>query len=548
MTTHSGSLFLTPSGQSSTTESVLHITSSSPVNNVNLIFKPNNNAGDTIVSGSSNIFTNPATPTTGYTRYIGGSNNLYLNSTNGINSQVTASAASVSGVRPVMNNNIFNGTGNFIINQATNTGTHTYTNNIIGGTGNSIINALGFTGSLNLLNNFNTGTITINAASASIAQIATGISGSGTVTIQNNNILGGSITNTSPTALLPTNTQFCASNILGNGTLSVNNISASANVNTIGNIVPNSTMQYSNAGAAGLGLHRAAGTMTGNYGAMTLIASASAISATNNISPAAMTVTNRHYSGSFGSGSLNFNNNQIQGASNTYTVSGSYQGTGVNAGASMQANGVFGVSNTIFTNVESRGLYIDFRSNLVGGQNLILTGSNNNAITASGGGYFGRFNANDGLRNGTAETVFFVGTGTSESNRKTGFLIDSGSNTFIEGTLNVSGSASFTGSVAGNVVSASITSNTASIDFNLGNYFEVTSSVTPLHLDITNIKPGTTSTLIVSASASSSITFSPNVAQPTGNAYSGSAGSIDILSLVAFNTSKVNLVATKALV
>ena len=104
-----------------------------------------------------------------------------------------------------------------------------------------------------------------------------------------------------------------------------------------------------------------------------------------------------------------------------------------------------------------------------------------------------------------------------------------------------------TGSVAGNVVSASITSNTASIDFSLGNYFEVTSSVTPLHLNVTNIKPGTTSTLIVSASASSSITFSPNVAQPTGNAYSGSAGSIDILSLVAFNTSKVNLVATKAL-
>jgi hypothetical protein len=127
----------------------------------------------------------------------------------------------------------------------------------------------------------------------------------------------------------------------------------------------------------------------------------------------------------------------------------------------------------------------------------------------------------------------------------TGSLIMSSSNA-IE--LTVIGAAVFTGSVAGNVVSASITSNTASIDFNLGNYFEVTSSVTPLHLNVTNIKPGTTSTLIVSASASSSILFSPNVAQPSGSAYSGSLGSIDILSLVAFNTSKVNLVATKALV
>jgi hypothetical protein len=47
----------------------------------------------------------------------------------------------------------------------------------------------------------------------------------------------------------------------------------------------------------------------------------------------------------------------------------------------------------------------------------------------------------------TAETVFAVGTGTSTSNRKTGFLIDSGSNTFVEGTLNVSGSTTMTGSL-----------------------------------------------------------------------------------------------------
>jgi hypothetical protein len=189
------------------------------------------------------------------------------------------------------------------------------------------------------------------------------------------------------------------------------------------------------------------------------------------------------------------------------------------------------------------------------GQGLVVVGTNSRPLTTFaadwGSVFVGRWNSDLGTKDTTAETIFAVGTGTSGSAgvvRKTGFLIDSGSNSFFEGTLNVSGSASFTGSVAGNVVSASITSNTASIDFNLGNYFEVTSSVTPLHLDITNITPGRTSTLIVSASASSSITFSPNVAQPTGNAYSGSAGSIDILSLVAFNTSKVNLVATKALV
>lgn len=135
----------------------------------------------------------------------------------------------------------------------------------------------------------------------------------------------------------------------------------------------------------------------------------------------------------------------------------------------------------------------------------------------------------------------------------TGSYATTGSNTFvgnqiITGSLSVSGNSVFTGSVAGNVLSASITSNTASIDFSLANYFEVTSSVTPLHLNVTNITPGRTSTLIISASASSSILFSPNVAQPSGNEYSGSAGSIDILSLVAFSTSKVNLVSTKNMI
>ena len=141
-----------------------------------------------------------------------------------------------------------------------------------------------------------------------------------------------------------------------------------------------------------------------------------------------------------------FNNNQTQGASNTYTATGSFGGTGT--GAIMQANGIFGASNTLFTNVEGRGNYVDFRNNLIGGTFLILTGSNNLFTTASGGGYFGRFNANDGLRNGTGENILVVGTGTSADNRKTGFLIDSGSNTFVEGSLNVSGSTQFTGSIS----------------------------------------------------------------------------------------------------
>jgi hypothetical protein len=439
----SGSLMLAAAAQSTASA---YIAQSSPANSVNLIFKNNSNTGATTISGSNNIFTNPNTPTTGYTRYIGGSNNLYLNQTNGINSQITQSAASVSGNRPTMNGNIMPGTGDFIINQATNPGTHTYSSNIIFGQGGqTAINALGFTGSLNITSNISsTSGIIVNAASASVAEIAAGISGSGTVNTQQNYVAGGSITNTSPRTLLTSQTQTVANNVVAGTTIAVTNISSSLAVNALGNIATG-TMNYLNAGAAGLALHRSAGSMSTNFGAMQLIASASSINASGNISPTPMTVTNRMWSGSLGSGSITFANNQIQGGGNTYTVTGSWGTTGT--GATMAANGIFGLSNTIFTNVEGRGGYADYRGNIVGGSNLILTGSNNITTLANGGAYFGRYNADDGRRNGTGENILVVGTGTSTT-RKTGFLIDSGSNTFVEGSLNVSGSTQFTGSIS----------------------------------------------------------------------------------------------------
>ena len=561
----SGSIVLQSPNAAGGISGLTHLSSSAVSTQVNLIFKNNNNTGDTIISGSNNIFTNPNTPTTGYKRYIGGNNNLYLNQTNGITSQVTQSATTISGAMPVMNNNIFTGTGNFIINQALNPGTHTYSQNIITGTGTTTINALGFTGSLNLLSNFNNnGTITINAASASNNEITGGLSGSGTVTMNSNGIFGGTITNTSPRTLLTTNTQTTNNNLLAGGSITVTNISSSAAF-TSNNNIGGGNFTYTNAGAAGLGLHTTAGSMSTNYGAMSLIASASAIQAANNISPASMTVTNRAFSGSLGLGALGFNNNQTQGASNTYTVSGSFGGTG--AGATMQANGIFGASNTIFTNVEGRGNYVDVRNNLIGGTFLILTGSNNLFITASGGGYFGRFNANDGLRNGTGENIFVVGTGGSETTRKTGFLIDSGSNTFVEGTLNVSGSTSMTGSltingstivsgsVRGNVLTQAITSTTASFDFSTANFFELTLvNSTNTRVEATNVRPGQTINVLVNQASSpgnGTISFSTQFDFPAVSPYTASviADAKDILTFVTFaNTGSIYAAAVKNLI
>ncbi len=421
-----------------------HLSASSTANNgVNLVFADNTRTGTTIISGSDNIFTNPQTPTTNYIRYVGGSNNLYLNSSNGVGTQITASAIRVSGVRPTMNNNIFNGTGNFAINQAVNGGTHTYSSNIDNGT--VTINAMAFTGSLTLSNNINAnGTFTISPASASFNEITGGFSGSHTINMQGNGLFGGSMNITTHRIQPPSVTYTISNNIFTGVALTITNISSSAAVSAQNNI-SNGAITYSNAGAANLAVHRSAASMNTNYGPLTLIASASAINASNNICSTALPVTNRMYSGSLGSGSIGFNNNSVQGAGHTYQVSGSYNGTG--QGATFVQNAVFGTGNTFFTNVEGRGNYVHFAANGIFGANLILTGSNNTVLAEQGGLHLGRYNANDGRRNTTGENIFSVGTGTSTT-RKTGFLIDSGSNTFVEGTFNVSGSTAVTGAVS----------------------------------------------------------------------------------------------------
>jgi len=495
----SGSLIIGNSVNSATYAALSHLSSSAINGNTNLIFKTNSNTGTTIISGSGNIFTNPNTPTTGYIRYIGGSNNLYLNNSNGVNSQITASAASVSGARPVMNNNIFAGTANFVLNYASNAAaTQNISSNITAvPAGNSFtINALAHTGSMDIYGNLTMGSdggiTTLNPVSASVAEIALGLSGSGAFIYYNNINNNGTITITSNRNIPAATTTRTTGNIITGGTLTITNISSSANVSAVSNI-SNGTITYSNAGAAGLALHRVAGNISANYGPLNLIASASTINAANNICSSALTVTNRSYSGSLGSGSISFNNNSVNGAGNTYTVSGSYNGS-LASGAGFLNNAVFGSGNTFFTNVEGRGNYVAFSSNGIFGANLILTGSNNTVLIEQGGAHIGRYNANDGIRNTTGENIFSVGTGVLGS-RKTGFLIDSGSNSYFEGTLNVSGSTVMTGSLI-------LSSSAATELFVIGNT-EMTGSLA-------------VSSFTTLASVSSSLNFADDTAAAAG--------------------------------
>ena len=490
----SGSLILV--ANTFTSSSFAHI-SASANGQVNLVFKNNDNTATTIISGSGNIFTNTGNPTAGFRRYLT-SGNISLA---GALPQISASMQ----FSPTISNNTFLNT--------------TATGNPITIRGPISSSAYSITG--NYINNaLNIGSSAANNAEKIVAGLSVGNS-----IIQTLSIVANKTNTTQGSSIL--NNQF-----QGTSTLNMNSSSIDVNNNLW-------------------------------YGTNTI---------TNNSSGSSRVSV-------FGNAVGLYQN--IMLGSNTVTFSGSNDPNDVQ---DLDYNGgvfrsmIIG-TNTPFVLTGPTGSNSISNTGIIG-NGLIVTGSSGNPVfsgitTGHGSLFTGRFNA-EGTKNRSAENVFVVGTGTSTSARKTGFLIDSGSNTFIEGTLNVSGASAlngdlvitgslilsssaalelqvignsvFTGSVAGNVVSASITSNTASIDFSLANYFEVTSSVTPLHLNVTNITPGRTSTLIISASASSSILFSPNVAQPSGSAYSGSAGSIDIISLVAFNTSKVNLVSTKALV
>jgi hypothetical protein len=291
-------------------------------------------------------------------------------------------------------------------------------------------------------------------------------------------------------------------------------------------------------------------------GIATLNLSSSAASLNNNIiNDSGFVLTNQFYSSSVGLGLLNVNRNTIGGQSNQLIVSGA-QPTGTTTATSFSDNLIGGGSNIVYgdianARVSGSAAYHQAIRNIVFGNGLIITGSSFLTDVASvGSAFFGRYNDLQGTKDMTANTVFAVGTGTDVV-RKTGFLIDSGSNTFIEGTLNVSGSTAIsgafelTGSAYGNVVSMSINSNTASMNLALGNYFELTSSATPLRIELSNVKGGLTSTLILSGSTASTITFSSNVFQPSGSAYTASvANQTDILSFVAFNSSRVNVVST----
>ena len=122
--------------------------------------------------------------------------------------------------------------------------------------------------------------------------------------------------------------------------------------------------------------------------------------------------------------------------------------------------------------------------------------------------------------------------------------------TAITGSLTVSGSATITGSVQGNVNALSISSNTASLNLNDGNFFTlqlVSGSAT--HINPSNIKPGQTVNIRLNTTGSGTVSFPSSVKQVSGSAYVPTTTTgVDIITLISFDSSSLFLANVKNLV
>jgi hypothetical protein len=358
----SGSLVLGASTFTPTYAALVHL-SSSAATNINLIFKTNTNTADTIISGSGNIFFNPAAPVTGFKRYLG-LGNIALN---GSNIPLISSSMAFS---PTMNNNYFGAAGTTLTMRGpVSSSAWNINGNSVLGTINigssAALNAEKLTAGLNMINNGIQGTVTIIANQSALT--------GSTTTLTNNNI---------------------------NGTVTLN-------------------------------LSSSALTFTGNT-----------------INDTGFILTNQFSSSSVGLGLPTANANTIAGANNTFLMTGSQLTSSLNFGMSFNQNFVFGNGNTLFSNASnarvsgSNNYTATVATGLLGQRLIVSASSNTNDARSFGSVFVGRNNADDGIRNKTSDIVFAVGTGVSSSadTRKTGFLIDSGSNSYFEGTVNVSGS------------------------------------------------------------------------------------------------------------
>jgi hypothetical protein len=115
--------------------------------------------------------------------------------------------------------------------------------------------------------------------------------------------------------------------------------------------------------------------------------------------------------------------------------------------------------------------------------------------------------------------------------------------------LQLNSGSFITGSINGNVQSIGINSSTASFNLDTGNFFVVPflAAGNDVRFEFSGVKPGQTVNVKVIPQSNNTVSFGPNVQQPSGSSYvpTATSGSVDILTLVSFDSSTLQLVGSK---
>ena len=147
--------------------------------------------------------------------------------------------------------------------------------------------------------------------------------------------------------------------------------------------------------------------------------------------------------------------------------------------------------------------------------------------------------------NNSQTSSFVLNSSTSSFvlNTQTGSFAGTGSVTFT-------GSQIVTGSTRGNITPLTVSSNTASLNLSLGNFYtlQLTGS-TNTFINPSNILPGQTSILSISTTGSATVSFPSSVKQPSGSAYVPTTTTgVDILTLVSFDSTTLYVANIKNLI
>ena len=546
---------------------------SSSGSNTNLIFGWSNPGGavpegaytgSIVISGSNNILMQgkPLTIANGYYNYIYGNQNIIgsygvllstgsvirpLTSGNHImqSGQIVANftTSSIAGGAPSIAQNYVGGTGT--ANFQHQSSSLTFTGNTINGTFNSYASQSVATVRPSITNNIVVGTTNLLHQSSSVGIFAQNIiNGTGINLItQFNNTGSANSVNLSRSNINGTNNSLFFS-----GTPSTNTSRSFLDVFIGGN---NTTVTSSFEGSNNANLHASF-----IYG-QNLVVSASH----------AANIGGTAFVGRYNdSGSLANTQNIVFGVGTGTSTANRKTGFYITSGSdsvfsgSLSVTGSFGATgNVTLGDVVTDTTTINGSTTINGNGEAtialqIISGSVEVVGPRGNGGHFYTnlpITSSEGRINGTFIVNDLIVSGAFGGNSSLNVLgNDSVTGSTTLGNLTISGSTTITGSVNGVVNPLSISSNTASLNLNNGNFFTLQLvGGTDTFINPSNIKPGQTINIRVNTTGSAIVSFPSSVKQPSGSNYIPTAVTgVDIVTLVSFDSSTLYLANVKNLI